>query len=88
MDTTSIATAHPALGRRRGPSAGQPVPATKVSAGAGAMGIARSLAEIANQPNPLDTAALSYEGGAVASLDFTPEVRRRKAVRSIGPTTT
>jgi len=52
------------------------------------MSIALSLAEIANQPNSLDTAAQPYEGGAVATLDFTLEVERRKAVRSTSPTTT
>jgi hypothetical protein len=87
MDTMSIATAHPALadgaarlpGSRHLPS-GSPT-------GAGAMGIAPSRSASANQPNSLDTAALPYEGGAVATLDFTPEVERRKAVRSISPTT-
>ena len=43
---------------------------------------------ITNQPNPLDTAVQSYEGGAVVTLDFTPEAERRKAVRSTSPTTT
>lgn len=47
-----------------------------------------SRAANAHQPNSLDTAALSYEGGAVAALDFTPEVERPKAVRSTSPTTT
>jgi hypothetical protein len=52
------------------------------------MSVALSRAEIANQPNSLDTATLSYEGGAVAALDFTPEVERPKAVHSTSPTTT
>ena len=87
MDTMSIAPAHPALtdGASRLPGSrhlphGSP-------AGAGAMS-ARPRAASANQPNSLDTAALSYEGGAVAVLDFTPEVERPKAARSTCPTTT
>ncbi|MBR1088672.1 hypothetical protein JQ621_14480 [Bradyrhizobium manausense] len=52
------------------------------------MSIALPRAAIANQPNSLDTAALSYEGGAVATLDFTPEVERPKVVHSTSPTTT
>lgn len=88
MDTMSIVTAHPALadGAARLPGSrhlphGSP-------AGAGAMSTARSRAEIVNQPDLLDPAALSYEGGAVVALDFTPEVERRKAVCSTSPTTT
>ena len=42
-------------------------------------------AEIVTQPNSPDPAALSYEGGAVATLDFTPEVERRKVVCSTKP---
>jgi len=41
-----------------------------------------------NQPNPLDSAAQSYQGGAVVTLDFTPEVERPKAAGSTCPTTT
>jgi len=52
------------------------------------MSLALSWTGTTNQPNPLDTAAQSYEGGAVATLDFTPEAERRKAVRSTSPTTT
>ena len=52
------------------------------------MRVALSRADITNQPNPLDSAAQSYEGGAVAALDFTPEVERPKAARSTCPTTT
>jgi hypothetical protein len=59
-----------------------------VSTGGGAMSVAPSQAEIANHPNPLDTAAQSYQGGAVAPLDFTPEVERPKAAHSTCPTTT
>ncbi|MDH6261606.1 hypothetical protein M2427_005555 [Bradyrhizobium sp. BR13661] len=88
MDTMSIVTAHPALadGAARLPGSrhlphGSP-------AGAGATSTARSRAAIVNQPNPLGPAALSYEGGAVATLDFTPEVARRKVVCSTSPTTT
>ena len=87
MDTMSIVTAHPALadGAARLPGSrhlphGSP-------AEAGAMS-ALSRAASANQPNSLDTAALSYEGGAVAALDFTPEVERPKAARITCPTTT
>lgn len=52
------------------------------------MSVAQSRADITNQPNPLDSATQSYEGGAVAVLDFTPEVERPKAARSTCPTTT
>ncbi|WGR73728.1 MULTISPECIES: hypothetical protein [unclassified Bradyrhizobium] len=45
-------------------------------------------AEIFKQPNPLDSLAQSYQGGAVVALDFTPEVERPKAARSTCPTTT
>jgi hypothetical protein len=55
---------------------------------ASAMSIALSRADVTNQPNPLDSATQSYEGGAVAVLDFTPEVERPKAARSTCPTTT
>ena len=88
MDMMSIDTAHPALadGAARLPGS-RPLP-YESAARAGAMSIALSRAEIANQPNSLDTAAQPYEGGAVATLDFTLEVERRKAVRSTSPTTT
>jgi hypothetical protein len=46
------------------------------------------LRAIINQPNPLDSAAQSYQGGAVVTLDSTPEVERPKATGSICPTTT
>ena len=52
------------------------------------MSTASPRAASANQPNSLDTATLSYEGGAVAALDFTPEVERPKAARITCPTTT
>jgi len=88
MDTTSIVTAHPALadGAARLPGSrhlphGSP-------AGVGAMSTSLSRAETANQPSSLDAAALSYEGGAVAALDFTPEEARRKKVCSTSQTTT
>ena len=45
-------------------------------------------AEIMKQPNPLDSVALSYQGGVFVALDFTPEEKRPKAARSICPTTT
>jgi hypothetical protein len=53
-----------------------------------AMKLAPSLAVIVHQPNPLDSAAQSYQGGAFGVLDFTPEVERPKTACSIGPTTT
>ncbi|MGY4286879.1 hypothetical protein ACVWXO_006099 [Bradyrhizobium sp. LM2.7] len=40
------------------------------------------------QPNPLDLAVQSYQGGAFVTLDFTREEERPKAARSICPTTT
>jgi hypothetical protein len=43
---------------------------------------------VINQPNPLDTVAQSYQGGAVVTLDFAPEVERPKATGSTCPTTT
>lgn len=52
------------------------------------MSTALSRAANAHQPVSLDTAALSYEGGAVAALDFTPEVERPKAASNTCPTTT
>jgi hypothetical protein len=52
------------------------------------MKLAPSLAVIVHQPNPLDSAAQSYQGGAFVALDFTPEVERPKTACSIGPTTT
>ncbi|MBR0713002.1 NAD(P)-dependent oxidoreductase [Bradyrhizobium liaoningense] len=45
-------------------------------------------AEIMKQPNPLDSIAQSYQGGAFVTLDFTPEEERPKAVHSICATTT
>jgi len=53
-----------------------------------AMKAASSAPAIMKQPNPLDSAAQSYQGGAFVTLDFTPEVERPKAARSICPTTT
>lgn len=52
------------------------------------MSTALSRAANAHQPISLVTAALSYEGGAVAALDFTPEVERPKAASNTCPTTT
>lgn len=52
------------------------------------MTVALSEAEIIIQPNPLDSVAQSYQGGAVVTLDFTAEVERPKAARSTCPTTT
>jgi hypothetical protein len=46
------------------------------------------LRAVITQPNPLDSAAQSYQGGAVVTLDFTPEVERPKATGSTCPTTT
>ncbi|MCP3409990.1 hypothetical protein [Bradyrhizobium sp. CCGB01] len=46
------------------------------------------LRSVISQPNPLDFAAQSYQGGAVVTLDFTLEVERPKAAGSICPTTT
>ncbi|MDE5443710.1 hypothetical protein GWG65_20115 [Bradyrhizobium sp. CSA207] len=43
---------------------------------------------IMKQPNPLDLAVQSYQGGAFVTLDFTPEGERPKAARSNCPTTT
>lgn len=40
------------------------------------------------QPNPLDSFAQSYQGGAVVTLDFALEVERPKAAGSTCPTTT
>lgn len=74
MDTMSIATAHPALAddAARLP-ASRHLPHRPL-AGAGVMSVALFLADITIRPNPLDSAMQSYEGGAVAALDFTPEV--------------
>lgn len=52
------------------------------------MKVALSGAETINPPNPLDSDAQSYEGGAVVTLDFAPEVERPKAARRNCPTTT
>jgi hypothetical protein len=46
------------------------------------------LRAVITQPNPLDSAAQSYQGGAVVTLDFAPEVERPKATGSTCPTTT
>jgi hypothetical protein len=46
------------------------------------------LRAVINQPNPLDTVAQSYQGGAVVTLDFAAEVERPKATGSTCPTTT
>ena len=88
MDTMSIVTAHPALAGDAARLPGSRHLPHRSPAGAGAMSIALSRADITNQPNPLDSATQSYEGGAVAVLDFTPEVERPKAACRIGPTTT
>ena len=88
MDTMSIVTAHPALAGDAARLPGSRHLPHGSPAGAGAMSVALSRADIANQPNSLDSATLSYEGGAVAALDFTPEVERPKAARSTCPTTT
>ena len=85
MDTMSIVTAHSALA---GDAARLPGSRHRSPAGAGAMNVALSRADIADQPNPLYSATKYYEGGAVAALDFTPEVERPKAARSTCPTTT
>ncbi len=73
MDTMSIVTAHSALA---GDAARLPGSRHGAAAGARAMNVALSRADMTNQPNPLDSATQSYEGGAVAALDFTPEVER------------
>jgi hypothetical protein len=52
------------------------------------MKLAPSLAAIIHQSNPLDSAAQSYQGGAVVTLDFALEVERPKAARRNCPTTT
>lgn len=88
MDTMSIVTAHPALADGAARLPGSRHLPNESPAGAGAMSTTLSRAANAHQPISLDTAALSYEGGAVAALDFTPEVERPKAVRSTSPTTT
>lgn len=88
MDTMSIVTAHPALADGAARSPGSRHVPHRSPARAGAMSVALSRADITNQPNPLDSARQSYEGGAVAALDFTPEVERPKAARNTCPTTT
>ena len=88
MDTMSIVTAHPALADGAARLPGSRHLPHYSPAGAGATSIALSRADITNQPNPLDSTTQSYEGGAVAALDFTPEVERPKAARSTCPTTT
>jgi hypothetical protein len=52
------------------------------------MNAALSGPEIIDQPNPLDSVAQSYQGGAVVTLDLAPEVERPKAARRNCPTTT
>lgn len=86
MDTMSIVTAHPALAGDAARSPESRHLLYSSPAGVGAMSVA--LSHITNQPNPLDSAMQCYEGGAVAALDFTPEVERPKAARSTCPTTT
>ena len=76
------------IGRWHGPIAGAQASAALALAGAGAMSVTLSQAEISSHPNPLDTAAQSYQGGAVAPLDFTAEVERPKAAHGTCPTTT
>ena len=88
MDTMSIAPAHPALADDAARLPGSRHLPHRSPAGAGAMSVALSRADITNQPNPLDSATLSYEGGAVAALDSTPEVERPKVARITCPTTT
>ena len=88
MDTMSNISAHPALADGAARLPGSRHLPHYSPAGAGATSIALSRADITNQPNPLDSTTQSYEGGAVAALDFTPEVERPKAARSTCPTTT
>ena len=88
MDTMSIVTAHPALADGAARLPGSRHLPHYSPAGAGATSIALSRADITNQPNPLDSTTQSYEGGAVAALDFTPEEARRKKVCSTSQTTT
>lgn len=88
MDTMSIVTAYPALAGDTARSPGSRHLPHRSPAGAGAMSVAQSRAANVHQPISLDTAALSYEGGAVAALDFTSEVERPKAARNTCPTTT
>jgi uronate dehydrogenase len=45
-------------------------------------------ADILKQPNPLDSIAQSYQGGAFVTLDFTPEQERPTASQTICATTT
>jgi len=79
MDTTSIVTSRPALADGE---TGLKGPA-HLRARHGV-----DLQAVINQPNPLDSAAQSYQGGAVVTLDFAPEVERPKATGSTCPTTT
>lgn len=79
MDTTSVVTSRPALadGEARYPG-GRRVPPRHGT----------DLRAVIFQPNPLDSFAQSYQGGAVVTLDFTLEVERPKAAGSTCPTTT
>lgn len=88
MDTMSIVTAHPTLAGDAARSPGSRHLLYSSPAGVGAMSVARSRADITNQPNSLDSARQPYEGGAFVTLDFTPEVERPKAAPSTCPTTT
>lgn len=87
MGTRSIPVSYPAFagGEARLQRA---TPAVQVPAGGATTKVVLSRVEIINQPNPLDTVAQSYQGGAVVTLDFTSEVERAKAARSTCPTTT
>jgi hypothetical protein len=86
MDTTSIVRSHPASAD--GEARWQGALAAQAPVRGSAMKAASSAPAIMKQPNPLDSAAQSYQGGAFVTLDFTPEVERPKAARSICPTTT
>lgn len=83
MGTTSSVTSYPALADGEGAIArGRHVPGRSRSRG-------RTVrTETINQSNPLDTIAQSYQGGALVTLDFTPEEERPKAAHSTCPTTT
>lgn len=88
MDTTSIVTSHPALaesearlqGGRHLPPHGQ-LPKRGIDLRSAGW-------KPSKQPNPLDSVAQPYQGGAVVALDFTPEEARPKAACSTRPTTT
>lgn len=77
MDTTSIVISHPASADGE-----MEYPGLALAAQA-----QRRPARPHRQPNPLDSVAQSYQGGAVVTLDFTLEVERPKAAGSTCPTT-